>query len=523
MKNILDLIRANLLLLACVLIALASIVALFLGNGRGAKLSKKLTARKSEFSKIDKVINAKMTMPPAELGGKAQEFTGPIKQADIEVAKQVYNAMSTQLEGLFQGALDHNRFAVTNAPRYANKQTGHFTLDALMKWQGDPLFPKGPDHIIYGVKPVYRLAFKQMLGPYRPESPLPTLDSGGPVDVHDLQEELRDLRETLIAQFGVEVKALLPQQTEMLDETLRNRAIEVIKGKAESIHIYAIQPRPSRSALVRFPGDFPFDVDDWSEPDESGGDNKVEIKDVWLGQVGFWMQQDIVEAIARVNRVDDPQANVLNNPIKRLKQLSVIDGYTGIDNNGALNDKQLGNRSMMAMGMGGMMGMRFPGMRGRGRGAAAATEKPKAPSAKMQEARKLKEDFEVSHTGRRCNDNYDVRQINVVIIVDSRRVSEFLDVLHEVNFMTVLSVKLKDVDEYEALAEGYFYGYEDVVEAEVLVETVWMRDWTEPLMPNSVKSEIGILKPGDPGYVSPWGEEVVTVDSEEEEEEEDDR
>ena len=116
----------------------------------------------------------------------------------------------------------------------------------------------------------------------------------------------------------------------------------------------------------------------------------------------------------------------------------------------------------------------------------------------------LDEDFSVSHTGRRSNAIYDVRHVSVTLRIDSQRLTEFFEALSKVNFMTVLRVNMTDVDEYEALAEGFVYGNADVVELEVLIETIWLRDWTSQYMPNRIKSQLGILREGDEGYVNPF-------------------
>ena len=115
----------------------------------------------------------------------------------------------------------------------------------------------------------------------------------------------------------------------------------------------------------------------------------------------------------------------------------------------------------------------------------------------------LAEDFSVSPTGRRSNSAYDVTHAWLTILMDSQRMPEFFEVLNEVNFMTVLSMKVTDVDEYEAFQQGYIFGEDDVVEVELLIESVWLRTWTEPFMPNIIKSLLGVLQPDDEGFEDP--------------------
>lgn len=109
--------------------------------------------------------------------------------------------------------------------------------------------------------------------------------------------------------------------------------------------------------------------------------------------------------------------------------------------------------------------------------------------------------FWVAHTGRQSNPLFDVWHARVTVLVDSQRLPELFNALSEVNFMTVLRISvIRDVDEYEALQQGFVYGQDDVVEAELVIETVWLRQWTAQFMPNAIKSHLQILKPGDPDF-----------------------
>jgi len=56
--------------------------------------------------------------------------------------------------------------------------------------------------------------------------------------------------------------------------------------------------------------------------------------------------------------------------------------------------------------------------------------------------------------------------------------------------MTVIGMSCNDIDEYNALASGYVYGTGDVVEVEMIIETLWYRDWTTRLMPQIVKDAL---------------------------------
>lgn len=109
-------------------------------------------------------------------------------------------------------------------------------------------------------------------------------------------------------------------------------------------------------------------------------------------------------------------------------------------------------------------------------------------------------DFGRSLTGRFSgpasnNKWYDVRSVQVQIIVSARRLPEFFDALARTNFMTVLDMDLFRVDPLEELRNGYFYGNDDpVIRAVLEVETVWLREWRSDLMPMDVRKSLGLVE-----------------------------
>lgn len=58
--------------------------------------------------------------------------------------------------------------------------------------------------------------------------------------------------------------------------------------------------------------------------------------------------------------------------------------------------------------------------------------------------------------------------------------------------MTVLDVKLRPADPFEAARQGYIYGTDPVSEVTLLIETVWLREWTAPFMPGDLRAALGI-------------------------------
>jgi hypothetical protein len=102
-------------------------------------------------------------------------------------------------------------------------------------------------------------------------------------------------------------------------------------------------------------------------------------------------------------------------------------------------------------------------------------------------------DPSVSVTGRVSTDAYDVVPARLTLIVDASRIPDIFQAFAETNLMTVLDIDISEIDVWEELRRGYFYGSDaPVVRAELEIETVWLRSWTTPIMPESVKQVLGI-------------------------------
>jgi hypothetical protein len=107
----------------------------------------------------------------------------------------------------------------------------------------------------------------------------------------------------------------------------------------------------------------------------------------------------------------------------------------------------------------------------------------------------IEQTTEVSYTGRAggvAGSPFDIRTVEVSAVVSSEDLPKFLNAFGQVNFMTVTDVDLYEVDIWDELKQGYYYGNDHVVRAVVSVETVWLRSWVSPLMPNPVREAFGV-------------------------------
>lgn len=100
---------------------------------------------------------------------------------------------------------------------------------------------------------------------------------------------------------------------------------------------------------------------------------------------------------------------------------------------------------------------------------------------------------QVSITGRAVSTElYDVRRVRVSMVVASSRLPSVLESFSRANMMTVLDVDVGEVDVWRDLRQGYYYGTDHVVQADVLLESLWLRAWTTAWMPDVVKRILGV-------------------------------
>ena len=127
-----------------------------------------------------------------------------------------------------------------------------------------------------------------------------------------------------------------------------------------------------------------------------------------------------------------------------------------------------------------------------------------APSAVDPSSALIAPSYSTSVTGRyggKANQLYDVRTVRLTAVVSLPRLPQFFNAISKSNFMTVIGVNLRPVNITNDLGSGYYYGTEAVVRAEIDIECVWLRIWTTPFIPDSIRTSLGIkpaAKEGEP-------------------------
>lgn len=441
MTRLIAWIKANPVSVGSAVVAVLAVVFLVIVNSSGKAFVSLMSQRTDEIRRIQDLRNVSVKIPPARPDQPERHLKIAVNQGAIDQLDRVNRRMNQEYKEIFSEAVRRN-------------QADH---DPMLKG----LFPKPTDHSMpFEAKLVYPGLFQEMLGrPGDVTKPWGALDAGPPPSSELIESWLEKVEKNYLTngvfppkESRIDLTAL--EQSE-LDRLMSKKLIKILQDHAQSIHLYA-------DVDINSPG-FPFDVGRWSKPGP-----RPRMSEVWEGQLGLWIQQDIVKAIAMTNRVEDSHSNVMVAPVKRLIRIHLVPGYVGLG--------------------GARGGLYDSGNVGRANSEAGSTQPPGGQQGQVQTV----SDFSVSPSGRRSNAMYYVRHVEVSLIVDSQMMPLLFENLQRVNFMTILKIGVRDVDEYEALRKGYVYGAGDSVRLDMLLETIWLQDWTVDYMPNEVRMSLGV-------------------------------
>lgn len=201
---------------------------------------------------------------------------------------------------------------------------------------------------------------------------------------------------------------------------------------------------------------------------------------MWHAQLEVWVQQSVVDAIARVNgdaakalTEAGQKAWVGTLPIKELVSVQVSQYYL-IDGQEAKNAT-------------GVRGQEDRGGRGGGGGRGGSTpEKADRAFPPL--------DWTKVFTQNKSTDLYELVQFSVRMVVDSRDIPKVISGLCENSFHTPLSVSYESIEPNTSMT-GMIYGDEPVVELTVDFETVFFSDLYLDIMPDRILELVNKQRP----------------------------
>lgn len=211
--------------------------------------------------------------------------------------------------------------------------------------------------------------------------------------------------------------------------------------KARNIRIYATAAQ-GRTVFHRNPNVFL--------------DQAPSARDMWYAQVGLWVQEDVVNAIAKLNdeaarQLGGEEACVANMPVKRIVGIQVL-GY--VTSNGLFVPFASEDT------------------------AGFSPQAGPAPPA---------------FTARNSDSRFDVIRFTLTVVVRQPDMLRLVDQITRENFYQLINIDYQVAPEVEG---SYFYGGDPVVRATMDFEGYMARKVYEAMMPEAVLEELGIKQEG---------------------------
>lgn len=248
-------------------------------------------------------------------------------------------------------------------------------------------------------------------------------------------------RQRLLGVEAVEDAKLETEEEQRIRADLGTERLRIYQDHAEDLRFYAT---PSVIA----------NLSEWVETQGA-----PDIRLCWEWQLRYWVLEDILRALANANTDEAGQEQTVPYaPVKRIESIAI-------------------------------QPWDFESMSGAGG----------QPPARANTSAEIPRNYAISVSGRtawpaaRQNELYDIRYVDLSLIVDSTRLPQVLAAFPRTGLLTVVDLPLiEDYDPRPDLALGYAYGAAPLVRVRLRVETIWMREWLAPLTPPSIRALMGI-------------------------------
>ncbi|MEM6755738.1 MAG: hypothetical protein AAF586_01105 [Planctomycetota bacterium] len=435
MTNVLNWVRNNPITVAAIVVALVAAGLFGYAYTLNTALQERMQAQRQPLSTLDSLRRQSIPFPnadPTQPEIPVQNIA--INQGVIDEFEVIFGRFDRQFEDLYAYAIRRNR---------DGKQV---MLEGLFPSPASADLP-------FDARSAYRDRVVALLGAAGDDTSGPALDASEPPSSERIANEIADAEEsTLDTIVSIRLEAqeggLTESETQEVFEAKQQRLVDVLQDAASQATVYA--------DTDPFSPDFPFVIQGWALDVDP-----PTVAEMWEGQMQLWVLEDVVEAIELANERAAEASGLSGVPasvVKRLISLTVEPGYIGLDS-------------------GGLAG-------GSGRDADTPLRMP-APNVQQPP------NFVVSPSGRATNGVYLVRYATLQADISINKLPLLIDAIDEVNFMTIVDMDVRRVDEYEMLNENYFYGSDDVAEVTLTIETVWFRDWLAPMMPAVIARSVG--------------------------------
>ncbi|MBS0190306.1 MAG: hypothetical protein U0573_05285 [Phycisphaerales bacterium] len=290
---------------------------------------------------------------------------------------------------------------------------------------------------------------------------LDSVRAGGPVVSSQLEQQINDVnrRESEKIRGAMPTRELTASEKENLSRLLIDTRRSEYVRRANEISLYAdMSCFPGASAATAVPAGT-------SAPATVAGPNQIltsipatppSVRQAFFWQTDYWMLQDIFAIIRNANMGSDGKlTSERNSVVKRIEKIELLPWKV---------------QSV----------------------AEAATPGGTADPAQAGSPGGEFKDSITGHTDTPGASTYDTRRARVTLIVSSAKLPELFDAIGRTNFAYVVGFAMDRVDGWQDLAQGYYYGDENVVRILIDLELTWLRSWSEPYFPVAVRKALGL-------------------------------
>jgi hypothetical protein len=411
-----DVIKKNLTSIICGIIAVVAVVALFWPvSGMYETLQAEVSKRTGAAASLNGLVKKSRSLPKTQLEVTEEKTLDPQffpTPKAIAQAKALSDQVKSQSDGLYQTALTLNR----HEPLHP---------DAL---------PMGSAPALFTFCQKYRLAMSIATNAEsRKQSYLvKMMKAGFPPTSVEIERKKREVEDEIKSRLVKDPRTQQPlnqrendaeiaARVPLVAETMRREAAEQCKLYLE---LTAFEPFQNLNRA------------DYNNP---------ELYEVYLGQLGLWLHEDVVKSIARAN---EGAENVMDAPIKRLYNIKPPQDLFRLS--GALELKD---------------------------------PNPAEPILLNTAA---------SASGRITQPLFDVIRFQLRILIDAEALPFVLQELSRDKFITVLQCTMLAHDGAVDKTQGFYYGDKPLVLLDLLCEDLFFREWTRDLMPGQIKKALGV-------------------------------
>lgn len=288
------------------------------------------------------------------------------------------------------------------------------------------------------------------------EGMLHSIGAGEAPDLVKLAATIQDVQdretERMLAESGS--GSISPEQQEQLRKLLADRRLAEAQRRAKEVSVYMTLDSFDAQGF----GEKTSQIPPADKADRVATD-VPSLSEAFSWNFDYWVVSDLLRAIDTANTdAGGTRANVENALVKRVEQISVEALPLRVETKEAQTNsfgEVIDDTSDFVAGTG------------------------VDPSASV--------------TGRVSSGDFDVVHAKLTLVVDASRLPRLFKAFADTNLITVLDMDVSEVDLWADLREGYYYGNAPVVRVSLELETVWLRDWTVPMMPRSVRKALGVM------------------------------